>query len=46
MFYDEEVLLEAVNMLMEDYDLDEDEAIDLVMEAKKLELHSIQVINA
>ena len=39
MFYDEEVLLEAVNMLMEDYDLDEDEAIDLVMEAYEEELY-------
>ena len=34
MFYDEEELLEAVDMLMEDYDLTEDEAIDLLMEAE------------
>ena len=32
MFYDDEELLEAVDILMEDYDLTEDEAIDLLME--------------
>ena len=32
MFYDEEELLEAVDILMEDYGYSEDEAIDLLME--------------
>ena len=40
MFYDEEELLEAVDMLMEDYDLSEDEAMELVLEAYEDELYS------
>ena len=33
MFYDEEELLEAVDMLIEDYDLTEDEAMEIVLES-------------
>ena len=38
MFYDEEELLEAVDILVEDYGFDEDEAIDLLMEDYEDEL--------
>ena len=38
MYYTEEELLEAVDILVEDYGIDEDEAIDMIAEAYEMEL--------